>query len=78
MGRNDWDEALEINDFSKKNDKGSKRRAKEDKHWDKPMKRPKRQQLHSAKEKTRERELISRYMSGSISEDEYYDDYEER
>ena len=38
MGRNDWDEALEINDFSKKNDKGSKRRAKEDKHWDKPMK----------------------------------------
>ncbi len=79
MARNDWDNTTEINDFSRKNDKSSKRRAKEDKHWDKPAKRPKRQQLHSAKEKTREREMINRYMTGSISEDDLdYSDYDER
>lgn len=78
MARNDWDNTVEINDFSRKNDKGSKRRAKEDKHWDKPAKRPKRQPLHSTKERTRDKEMINRYMSGDISADDFDYDYDER
>ncbi len=60
----------EINDSSRKNDKGIKRRIKEEEHWNKQTsKRPKRKPLNDGGK--REQNRINRYLSGEIDDDDF-------
>lgn len=72
MSDNTWGE--EINDSSRKNNKGYERRMKEKEHWNK-SKSPKHGQLHQEPKRSKGKELVNKYMHGSIDD---FDDYDER
>ena len=58
----------EIKDSSYKNNRGLKRRLKEQNHYSK-NKSSKRAQLHECN-RAKQKSLVNRYMSGNISDDE--------
>ncbi len=66
MSYNNMDD---IQDSSHKNDKGIKRRIKEEEHWNKASKRPKRKPLNEGGK--REQNRINRYLSGEIDDDDF-------
>ncbi len=65
----------EIKDSSRKSNKGLTRRMKEADHFTKSSKSPKHRTLgvNTESRRSREKEVISKYMSGTISEDDCYD-----
>ena len=71
MGNQNWDG--EFKDSSNKNNKGLTRRIKEEKHWDKNKKSKRGQLYNDESRRSKNRELIGRYMSGGIDEDEFND-----
>lgn len=64
----------EYNGVSKSN-KATSRRSKEKEHFSKKPKSPKKSLQHNESRRASDRELVSRFMSGAIDEDDIDYDY---